>query len=101
VKWIWEIYLPELPKEHPEYASPMEALSLAGLPPAYIELADLDPLHDEGLAYGEKLIDAGGEVDINQTVGTPHGFDLAWKCEITRKAVAGRCQALRRAFASK
>jgi acetyl esterase/lipase len=100
VKKIWNVYLPELPKEHPEYASPMEASALTGLPPAYIELADLDPLRDEGLAYGEKLISTGVEVEINQTVGTPHGFDLVRKSEITRKAVAGRCFVLRGAFRS-
>ena len=98
VKKIWKIYLPELPKEHPEYASPMEASSLAGLPPAYIELADLDPLHDEGLAYGEKMIHDGGKVEIYQTERTPHGYDLAWRSEITREAVARRCQALLGAY---
>jgi acetyl esterase/lipase len=101
VKKIWRMYLPELPQEHPEYASPMEAGSLAGLPPAYIELAELDPLHDEGLVYGTKLIEAGGKAEINQTVGTPHGFDLAWKSGITRRAVATRCQALIGAFDTK
>ncbi len=98
VQWIWKMVIPELPCEHPEYASPMEAPSLEGLPPAYVELAELDPLHDEGLAYGTRLMDAGVRTEIHETHGTPHGFDLAWKSGVTRRAVARRCQALLGAF---
>lgn len=34
---------------------------------------DLDPLRDEGLAFGRRLIDDGVAVDIRHYAGTVHG----------------------------
>lgn len=39
--------------------SPVEAESFEGLPPAYIETAEFDCLHDDGILYAEKLCEAG------------------------------------------
>jgi len=38
-----------------EYMSPMDAVSLADLPPAYIETAEFDCLRDGGIQYAERL----------------------------------------------
>lgn len=56
--------------------SPLVAPDLAGLPPAYIMLAECDPLHDEGLAYAEKLRAAGVKVTVADHPGLVHGFTL-------------------------
>jgi acetyl esterase len=57
---------------HP-YASPMLAGSLAGLPPAHVFTAELDPLRDCGEAYGRRLRDSGVPATINRQAGHIHG----------------------------
>ena len=93
---MWEYYLPALPAEHVEYASPLEAPSVEGLPPAYLEVAEFDSLRDEGLAYGRRLEAAGIPVEYHETRGTPHGFEFVTNAPITRAAVARRIEVLRR-----
>jgi len=54
--------------------SPLFAEDFSGLPPAYIMLGGYDPLHDEGLAYGEKLRAAGVKVAIADYTEMVHCF---------------------------
>jgi acetyl esterase len=54
--------------------SPVHAESLAGLPPAVIVVAGLDPLHDSGVAYAEALVAAGGQARVEDFHRMPHGF---------------------------
>ncbi len=72
------------------YYSPVEAENFAGLPPAYIETAEFDCLHDDGILYSEKLRSAGIDVTLNETKGTMHGFDIMQKVSITKSALAAR-----------
>lgn len=53
--------------------SPMLA-PLAGMPPAVIVAASLDPLRDQGRAYAARLIEAGVPTIYREAVGTIHGF---------------------------
>ena len=54
--------------------SPLWATSHAGLPPALVQTADLDPLRDEGRLYAERLAAAGVPARHTNYVGAPHGF---------------------------
>lgn len=47
---------------------------LAGLPPTVLVTASLDPLRDQGRAYGAKLIEAGVPTVFYEGKGLVHGF---------------------------
>ena len=72
------------------YTSPAEAGSFEGLPPAYIETAEFDALHDEGIEYADLLKKAGCEVILNETKGTVHSFDMAKDSNVVKDAVDKR-----------
>ncbi|WP_417494241.1 alpha/beta hydrolase [Maricaulis sp.] len=55
-------------------ASPLLEDDLAGLPPAYIAAAELDPLLDEGQAYRDRLIAAGVPVTYKLGKALPHSY---------------------------
>lgn len=78
MKWFWDNYLPDVNKRHEIYASPLQANSdqLKGMPPALFIVAGNDVLHDEGVAYANKLKSAGVDVDLQVYPGTIHDFGL-------------------------
>lgn len=60
-------------RSSPRYA-PLLAESHAGLPPAFIGVAEYDPLRDSGLAYAEALRAAGVPVKVHQGRGLTHAY---------------------------
>lgn len=79
-------------------SSPAEAESLADLPPAYIETAEFDCLHDDGILYANRLEEAGVEAELYETIGTMHGYDIVLEAPITREAVSRRIHFMKRVF---
>lgn len=79
-------------KNNPNYVwySPVEAESFEGLPAAYIEMAEFDCLHDDGILYAQLLRNAGVEVTLYETKGTMHGFDIAAKAPTSQLAMKQR-----------
>ncbi|RLQ21361.1 alpha/beta hydrolase [Seongchinamella sediminis] len=98
---MWDLYLGQGAQPRgtggagiPRYASPAHRESLQGLPSAYIEVAQFDPLHDEACDYARALQADGVPVQLVETEHTVHGYD-AVDCDRTRKYMARRLKALK------
>ena len=96
---MWQGYAPEVDKDQLAYASPAEARDFSGLPDAYVELAEFDCLHDEGLALAGSLESAGAEVVVNDIKGTMHGFDTVEKAPTSKAAIQSRIAYMKGKFA--
>lgn len=95
----WEQYLGDLTGGADVYAAPGRLEHSGGLPPTYLEVAQLDPLRDEGLAFGVQLLASGTEVELHLRPGTFHGSEMFLAAAVSANAAALRGAALRRAFA--
>lgn len=97
-KMMWSLYIRDEFTLPNEYASPMEADSFSGLPEAYIEVCENDPLRDEGLLLAKALERAGVKVQTHCVRNAFHSFDLFAASELTKKTVNTRVEALKQAF---
>ena len=58
------------------YAAASRATDLAGLPPAYITVGEIDLFAQEDIDYARKLIDAGVCTELHVYPGGCHAFDM-------------------------
>lgn len=72
-----KMYVKDLDTTQIPYLSPMEAPSLSGLPPAYVEVAQYDCLHDEGAKYAKALEQGGVSAELHEIKAAMHGYDIA------------------------
>ncbi len=79
------------------YASPLLAPDLAGLPPAYVQTCECDPLRDEGEAYAARLTAAGVAVEQHRVPGHLHGSIYLTRLLPSARAAVGRTAAALRA----
>jgi acetyl esterase len=91
----WRHYLGEERAEISAYAAPARATDLSGLPPAYIATSQFDPLRDEGIEYGLRLLQAGVAAEIHNFSGAYHGSEIVGTAEISRRRLADIDWALR------
>ena len=93
--------------EHPSLRkdplfSPLVEANVAGVAPAWIGLAECDPLVDEGIAYGDHLRMAGVQVDLEIYKGVVHSFiQMGRMIPEALTAHADAASALKTAFQSK
>lgn len=95
---MWEYYRRGLSASALLEPSPMHNPLPARIPDTYIETAEFDCLHDEGIAYAEKLRSAGARVTINDTKGTFHGYDIVLNSKIVRESIKKRVAFLKTGF---
>ncbi|MDR8414696.1 alpha/beta hydrolase [Nonomuraea sp. 3-1Str] len=81
------------------YAAPARATDLSGLPPAFVDVTELEIFRDEALDYARRLAEAGVSTEFHLYPGAFHGFDvLLPDTELGRAVAAARLAALGRAF---
>jgi len=82
------------------YAAPARATDLAGLPPAYINVGDLDLFVDEDVAYARAMADAGVPVELHVYPGAYHGSNSSVPNSVlSRRWAADELAGLGRALA--
>lgn len=74
IEWYLDQYLPNEADLGNAYAYPLRARSLADLPDATVLTAGFDPLRDEGIAYVDRLSEAGVDVEHLHYDSQIHGF---------------------------
>ncbi|HEX3591460.1 MAG TPA: alpha/beta hydrolase [Pseudonocardiaceae bacterium] len=81
------------------YVSPLFAADHTGLPAALVQVAEHDPIRDDGLRYADTLRAAGVPVRATTYVGMPHGYlTFPTLCRSTPQAMAELCGELRSAL---
>lgn len=91
-------YIPNEDYEPKEWFSAVDAENHASLPPAYIETAEFDCLHDGGVKYYNRLIESGNKAVLIETKGTMHGYDIATKSQTYADCMRKRIEFLNRVF---
>ena len=99
INWFFSHYLRgPLDREDWRFA-PLNAPDVEGVAPAWIGLAECDPLVDEGVMYADKLRASGVAVDIEIYRGVTHEFiKMGRAIPEARLAHADAARALRHAF---
>ncbi len=97
--WYWGHYAGGADPTDPELA-PLLQPDLAGVAPAFVTVAEYDPLRDEGEAYAAKLREAGVPVTLKRYEGLIHGFyAMAGVVDRVAEAYDDAAEALSTAFA--
>lgn len=97
-KRMWRYYCKNLKSEDIYGASPMHSSLPEEFPYTYIETAEYDCLYDEGIMYGKRLREAGADVEINETIGTIHGYDSVIDTQIAVSNIKKRVLFLKNGF---
>ena len=99
LNWFFEQYL-RSPADREDWRfAPLLAPDVDDVAPAWIGLAECDPLVDEGMAYADKLRMAGVPVDLEIYRGVTHEFiKMGRAVPEARQAHADMAAALRAAF---
>lgn len=74
IQWFFDQYVPSRQEREDWRFAPLLAPDTDYLAPAWLGLAEFDPLVDEGIAYADKLRLAGHAVDLEIYRGVTHEF---------------------------
>lgn len=74
MQWFFEHYVPDPARREDPEVSPLRAASLRNLPPAIVVAAGYDPLHDEVMAYAQRLEADGVPVSLHRYPDDAHAF---------------------------
>jgi len=91
-KRMWNMYVKNLPDEELHRAVPMKNPKPGNLPPTYIETAEFDCLRDEAVIYAESIRGKAKTVEVYETKGTAHGYDIASKHPMVKDVIKRRIE---------
>ena len=95
----WQWYLGG--KSADNYAAPARAENLAGLPPTFIDVGELDLFRDEDIQFAARLIQAGVPTELHVYPGAYHASEVfAPEAALSQSILARRTEALLRALKS-
>lgn len=100
IKFFWNNYLAQTPSKNNPLISPLLADSLKNLPPAFLIIANFDPLRDDGLAYGLRLYREEVPTLIKR-FNSIHGFYSFQELDISKDAIAFISSSLKQVFFKK
>ncbi|BEP92056.1 alpha/beta hydrolase [Acidovorax sp. A79] len=99
ISWFFGNYVRSRAEREDWRFAPLHAPDVDGVAPAWIGLAECDPLVDEGVDYADKLRLAGVPVDLEIYRGVTHEFiKMGRAIPEARSAHADAARALRQAF---
>ena len=99
ISWFFGNYVQSRAEREDWRFAPLLAPDVEGVAPAWIGLAECDPLVDEGVDYADKLRLAGVPVDLDIYRGVTHEFiKMGRAIPEARQAHADAARALRQAF---
>jgi acetyl esterase/lipase len=101
-RFAWSAYLGRAPgADPPPYAAAARADDLAGLPPAWIGIGDIDLFAPEAAAYAARLEAAGVASELVIVNGAYHGFETVdANAPVSRDFVVQQHEAMRKAIAT-
>lgn len=74
MQWFWDQYLEDSSVASHCRASPLRMTTVAGLPSAYVLVAEFDVLRDEGEAFARRLSEGGVATVTRRWASMNHGF---------------------------
>ena len=99
ISWFFDNYVSSRAEREDWRFAPLLAPDVDGVAPAWLGLAECDPLVDEGIDYADKLRAAGVAVDLEIYRGVTHEFiKMGRAIPEARQAHADAARALRQAF---
>ncbi|MDD2810764.1 alpha/beta hydrolase [Rhodoferax sp.] len=99
IAYFFDLYIPNHTQREDWRFAPLLAEDAEGVAPAWLGLAECDPLVDEGVLYADKLRAAGVAVDLEIYRGVTHEFiKMGRVIAAARQAHQDAARALREAF---
>jgi len=93
---MWNCYLKNGHNNMIGYAAPLHNANFYELPPAYVEVLEIDTLKDEAIAYADKLSDAKIPVETYLVEGAYHGFDIDHKSPLVKRVLKYRVKVMKK-----
>lgn len=93
--WSW--FLGD--QEATAYSAPSRATNLAGLPPTFIDVGDMDLFRDEDITFAQRLLQAGVPTELHVYPGAYHASEVfAPEADLSQRIWGARLRALTRAL---